>query len=237
MLQSVNVLNGYRIEATDGQLGSVKDVYFDDERHTVRYLVVDTGGWLSGRRVLIPPPGVLRIDREAGAVHLRMSRQQIEESPSIDEDQPVSRQQEASIYGYWGYPLYWTGPHLWGVGAFPHLGAGAVTPPVAPVDVEPAGATPGRGETAGGDQHLRSAREVIGYHVAATDGDLGHVEDLVIDDADWSLKEIVIDTRNWWPGKHVRVSADALEEVRWSDRSIAVRMSRQQIEARPEVET
>lgn len=236
MLQSVNELIGFDIEAADGALGSVKDVYFDDERHTVRYLIVDTGGWLTGRQVLIPPPGVARVDRDAKTVHLRMSRSEIEASPSIEEDRPVSRQQEATLYGYWGYPLYWTGPQLWGVGAFPELGAGAVRPPVAPVNPPETGEPASEGWPAHGDRHLRSAREVIGYGVHATDGELGHVDDFRVDDRDWSLREIVIDTRNWLPGRHVRVPADALDRVDWNERAITVRLSRQQIEARPEVE-
>lgn len=234
MLQSVNELRGYAIEAADGRIGAVKDVYFDDERHTVRYLIVDTGPWLTGRRVLIPPPGVVRVNHAEKTVRVWPTRQQIEDSPGIEEDQPVSRQQEASLYRYWGYPLYWTGPYLWGVGAFPELGAGAARPPVMPL--EPVDAPPASdADQVRGDQHLRSAREVIGYHVEATDGSLGHVEDLMIDDADWSLREIVIDTRNWWPGKHVRVPADALGGIRWEDRTIAVRLSRHEIESRPEV--
>lgn len=236
MLQSVNELKGYAIEASDGRIGSLKDVYFDDERHTVRYLVVDTGGWLTGRQVLIPPPGVLKVEHGEKAVYLRMSRQEVENSPSIDEDRPVSRQHESEIYGYWGYPLYWTGPYLWGVGAYPALGAGAVRPPMEPV-TDPSPALPDDPEGTHGDQHLRSASEVIGYHVEATDGELGHVEDFRIDDADWSLKELVIDTRNWWPGKHVRVSADALDHVSWSERKIGVRLSREAIERQPEVQT
>jgi hypothetical protein len=185
--------------------------------------------------VLIPPPGIVRIYNVDRTVKVWMTRQQIEDSPPIDEHRPLSRQQEASLYRYWGFPLYGTAPHASGAGALPEFGAGAMHPPGALLDQSYAPPSDDR-HPPQGDDHLRSAREVIGYHVQASDGDLGHVDDLCIDDADWSLKEIVIDTRNWWPGRHVRVPADVLDRVSQDDRTITVRLTRREIETRPEVE-
>jgi uncharacterized protein YrrD len=239
MLRSFKQFKGYAIEAVDDRIGSVKDVYFDDQQHTVRYLIVDTGGWLTGRRVLIPPPAVKGVDEQQRTVHVSLTRKQVEDSPSIDEDKPVSRQHEADVFGYYGYPVYWTGPYLWGVGAFPMLGAGAAHPPVYPAnpsagpEVLPPAAEE-RDEHA--DTHLRSAEEVIGYTVGATDGELGHIADFLIDDRDWSVRQIVVDTAKWWAGKHVPISVESIETISWGDRTVFVKLTREQIREQPEVE-
>jgi uncharacterized protein YrrD len=225
----------------DGRIGSVKDVYFDDQQRTVRHLIVDTGGWLTGRLVLIPPPGVKSIDDAQRTVQVTMSRQQVEDSPSIDEDKPVSRQHESDVFGYYGYPFYWTGPYLWGVGAFPMLGAGAAHPPVHPVN--PAGAPEemelppaSDQDQQQGDTHLRSADEVIGYTVGASDGELGHIVDFLIDDRDWSVRQLVVDTAKWWTGKQVPIPAESIDTISWGDRTVFVKLTREEIREQPEVE-
>lgn len=237
MLRSVKELKGYAIEAADGRIGTVNDVYFDDQHRTVRHLIVDTGGWLTGRRVLIPPPGVTAIDDNDRAVRVSMTRRQVEDAPSIDEDKPVSRQHEADVFGYYGYPAYWTGPHLWGAGAFPMLGAGAALPPLFPAEPTPGPEVlPPSADDDHADSHLRSAAEVIGYTVGATDGELGHIADFLIDDRDWSVQKLVVDTSKWWPGKRATLPADSIDTISWGDRTVFVTLTRDQIREQPEVE-
>ena len=113
MLRGANELKGYTIEASDGDIGEVVQFYFDDEKWTIRYLVADTGGWLMGRRVLISPAALGRVDSNSRRLHVNMTKERVENSPSIDTDRPVSRQHETDYYNYYGYPYYWSGPYVW----------------------------------------------------------------------------------------------------------------------------
>jgi uncharacterized protein YrrD len=240
MLWSVNNLRGYQIEATDDVLGSVDDLYFEDRHSTVRYLVVDTGTWLPGRKVLIAPAVVGRPDPTQRLIPVQLTRQQVKDSPDIDTDKPVSRQHEEALYGYYGWSPYWTaapygaptaGPY-WGAPAY---GPGAVPPRGAEAGVAaPAEREAIEAERGRGDPHLRSAREVIGYYVEATDGDIGHVEDLLVEDASWTIRYIVVDTRNWLPGKKVIISPQWLRWVDWGSQKIGVDVPRERIERSPE---
>jgi hypothetical protein len=235
MVRSASELKGYTIEATDGDIGEVVQFYFDDEKWTVRYLVADTGGWLMGRRVLISPAALGRVDWNSRTLHVNMTKERVENSPSVDTDRPVSRQHESDYYDYYGYPYYWSGPYVWGPVPYP------VYPPVVP----PAGPDPaGEPTTAdreisaaskeSDDVHLRSTQEVTNYYIEASDGDIGHVEDFLIDDESWTIRYIVIDTRNWWPGKKVLVSPEWIRSVSWSDSRVYVDLARDKIKNAPE---
>src|ERR1035438_2532796 len=109
----------FTIKAVDGELGTVADIYFDDETWAIRYLVVDTGGWLGGRQVLISPISVINTDWAAKQLDVSLTKRQVENSPKINTHQPVSRQHEAAYLGYYGYPNYWGGPYLWGPAFYP----------------------------------------------------------------------------------------------------------------------
>jgi len=228
MLRSVSGMRGFTIQATDGDMGAVDEFLFDDVQWTIRYLVVHTGGWLSGRLVLVSPLAFRSVDWDRETFDVALTRQQVEESPSIATDQPVSRQQEEAYSRYYGYPYYWDDLGLWGAGIYPRMAS------LSAVD-----STYGDGETAParpslGDPHLRSAREVTSYTIQARDGDLGHVEDFIVDDESWVLRYMVVDTRNWWPGKHVLVSPHWITAVRWTQSSVVVDLLRETIQACPE---
>jgi hypothetical protein len=245
MLRSVRDLCRFTIGATDGDIGSVHDLYFDDQDWTVRYIVVDTGTWLPGRRVLISPLSV----REAGEEQLRvdLTRSQVEASPDVDTARPVSRQQELALATYYGLAPYWEGPFRWGAVPYafdPLLPPPAVTPAIAP---EAVAALREEGYDRVGPEHfevqerwreggghLRSARDVTGYYIAATDGDMGHVEDFLVDDRAWAIRYAVVDTRNWWPGRKVLVSPEWIHTVDWSESKVHVSLSRAEIENAPE---
>ena len=229
MLQrAIKELRGDDIFARDGTIGSVEDVYFDDARWTVRYLVVDPGTWLPGRKVLISPAAVLPVQTRADGIKVDLTREQIENAPGIDADPPISREMEAAYSRHFGWPNYWVGPYLWGTTTEPLAGHWPVAQPVEP------GAATLDGPTAAAevsqDSHLRSAREVVGYSVQAPDGEVGALEDLLIDDKSWAIADVLIDTTRWLPGGIVRVPPAAIAEIDWEHRQIRVRLTRAELE-------
>lgn len=227
MLHSARNLIGFTVLASDGDVGTIDDVYFDDERWVVRYLVVDTGGWLTGRKVLLSPLSLRHADWDGRAVQMNLTRDQIESSPGIDTHMPVSRRQETELFRHYGYPYYWAGPYAWGLSMYPVM---LDREEIEQLQPEQKQAEALQGE----DRHLRSVSEVHGYTLHATDDTLGHLVDLLLDEEDWSIQLIVIDPRSWWPGKHVMVTPQRIAAVNWEDKSVDISMSRAEIESSPE---
>ena len=203
MLRNIKDLEGYAAGATDGVIGHVKDLYFDDEAWTVRYFVVDAGSWLSSRKVLISPVAVGKPSASERVLPVSLTREKVKNSPDIDTDKPVSRQHELDYIGYYGYPQYWGGGQFWGEGIYP-----VSTPSrwgddrARSVATEPSDATATSAETqpeAHADSHLRSCETVMRYYVHASDGDIGHVQGMLVDDETWAIRYLVIDTQNWLP--------------------------------------
>jgi sporulation protein YlmC with PRC-barrel domain len=235
VFESVNKLKGKVIHASDGELGTVDQFLFDDESWTIRYLVVETAKLL-GRKVLISP---ISIDRthKADGLTLSLTKEQIRNSPGIDTDEPVSRQHETQYFNYYGYPYYWGGPGLWGGTAYP-IGHPSTTGSLGYPDRASGhagtAATSRRQVKEEGDPHLRSTNEVIGYYIEASDGSIGHVEDFIIDNANWAIRYMVVDTVNWWPGKKVVVAPQWITEVSWMESRVYVNLSRERIKNAPE---
>ncbi len=230
VLRSVKALKRFSIAALDDELGRVHDVLFDGQSWTIRYLVVETGGWLLGRQVLVSPISIQGIEWEQEVVRVALTREQVENSPAVDAAKPVSRQRESEFHQYYGYADYWSGPYLWGHATLPSM----VSP--LPLDAEAYAALEQRREQerAQQDPDLRSAREVSGYDIQASDGALGHVEDFLFAEDSWKLGLMVIDTRNWWPGKHVLVAPQRIAQISWASGSVMLDASRAQIESSPE---
>ncbi len=225
MLRSLKELEGYIVHATDGDIGNVVNFLLDDEHWTVRYLVVQTGGpiLLYGRDVLISPISFRQADWSTQRFHLALTMDKVKSSPSIDVDKPISRQHERDYYRYYGYPYYWGYSGLWGMGTDPGMLAASKW---SDVPAEPADAP--------GDVHLRSARELRGYHIQGSDAAIGHVEDFIVDDASFEIRYLVIDTSNWWIGKKVLVAPLWASRVSWSENKVYVDMSRQAVKKSPE---
>ena len=252
MLLSVRELEGFTIGAIDGDIGSVHDVYFDDQSWTVRYQVVDTGTWLPGRRVLISPMSVREPSWSDQRLRVELTRDQIQNSPDVDTAKSISRESEEALVRHYGLDPYWFGPHRWGAVAYPYPYGPVVPPlgdPVPAVDPETSRALEREGwqnvgpehveekhlpEERRVDAHLRSAREVMGYDIQALDGGIGHVEDFLLDDRSWAIRYLIVDTRNWLPGKKVVIAPEWVEEVSWSDSKVVVSLTRDQIEHSPE---
>lgn len=222
MLRSTKKLRGYAIRATDGSIGKVYEFYLDDADWTIRYLVVDIGSWLSGRLVLIPRAALGQADSKAHILPVALTKEQVENSSDIDASKPVYRQGKGKLPNDW--PLYWGGGRLLIAGVF---------------DGCPYAKTKGEKcsiEEQKGDPHLRSTREVIGYRIQAIDGEIGHVDNFIVDDETWVIRYIVIETRNWLPGKKVLVPTQWIEEISWPDYRVSVDLLRESIRKFPKFE-
>jgi hypothetical protein len=228
MLRSVSELKQFTLGATDGDLGSVHDLYFDDRTWTVRYIVVDTSNWLSGRHVLVSPISVRSLDADRRSVRVALTTTQIKASPDVDTAKPVSRQHEIELSRHYGYPYYWVGPYRWGVASYPYL---LTESPPQPNQVDREVLARAR---ASGDPHLQNANAVTGYAIQAADGEIGHVEDFLVDDKAWAIRYMIVDTRNWWPGKKVLVSPEWITRVTWGESSVHVDLSRDGVKRAPE---
>jgi hypothetical protein len=233
MLWNASAINGYTITASDGQLGTVSDFLFDDGSWLVRWLVVDTGNWLPGRKVLLPPSVLGHPDRSEREFSVRLTMQQVKDSPDIDSDRPVSRQMETFIYDYYGWSPYWGSGFY--MGGYMAGGYGLMGGPIA---TSPSPESRRREEDIArsqndGDPHLRSIEAVTAYHIHASDGEIGHVEDFLIEDADWSIHYLVVDTKNWWPGKKVLISPRSAREIDWKDKLVNLNVDRQTVKDSP----
>lgn len=246
MLIVGSALKGYAIEASDGRIGTVKTFLFDDRTWKIRWLVIDTGTWLTGRQVLIHPSAIGQPDHEEQHLPVHLTKAQVEASPDIQQDQPVTMQMQSHLYGYYGWDPLW-GPDFYGAGmsgmgmaglgasglgmAGLGMGGGSGTPYLSEAR-EMEADTMQRGDE-GGDPHLRSMTAVRGYHIHATDGSIGHVENFLLDDATWAIRYLIIDTRNWWPGAHVLVSPYAVASIDWDENQIRLNVSRNQVKTSP----
>jgi uncharacterized protein YrrD len=225
MLKLASALTGYAIEASDGEIGAVADFLFDDRTWLVRWLVVDTGKWLTTRKVLLHPAAIGKADHERRELPVALTRAQVQGSPELSEHEPVSMQMERHLYDYYGWePISIESAF----GANPIASRYSAPPlfvfePRADLAFLPKDC----------DAHLRSLDDVTGYHILASDGAIGKVENMLVDDAGWAIRYLVVDTGNWWSGKHVLISPHAVKEITWADRQIRVDVSRHQVKASP----
>lgn len=220
MLTKVKTLKGYKLHSLDGEIGKVQEFYFDDYHWTVRYLIADTGNWLTGKKVLISPYALDDVNREEKYISVSLTKKQIEDSPSLDSDKPVSRHFEEKYYGHYGWPSYWSGAFMWG--SYPNI-----------VRNPDSWKEPAKEEKAW-DLHLRSTAVVSGHHVQAKDGEIGHVDDFIIDDETWAIRYLVIDTGNWRPRKKVLIAPQWIERVSWRESKVFVNLLRDAIGKSPE---
>jgi hypothetical protein len=225
-LWRADVLEGFTLGAADGDIGRIEDLYFDDQTWTVRYLVLDTSKWLPGRRVLISPASIGDVDPVGMRLVTGLTKDQVEHSPGVDTAMPVSRRHEARLLTYYGLPFYWRGPYRWGPTRVPRA-----------TDQRGAGQdAPGADSHERPDLHLRSARTVRSFGIRATDGDLGRVEDFLVDDDAWAIRYLVADTRAWWPGVAVLVATEWITDVGWEDSRVHVGVTREAVRGAPRYE-
>ena len=224
MLRSLKDLEGYMVIASDGDIGSVADFLWDDERWVIRYLVVQTGGFLSleGRQVLISPISFRQAEWSSRRFHLGLTSEKVKSSPGVDADKPVSRQYEQTYQRYYGYPLYWESP------GFGRMRSSGLAPGMWDE------ASPDSSNKPSGDVHLRSNKEIRGYHIQGSDEAIGHIQDCIVDDETWRVHYLVIDTSNWWRGKSVLIAPHWASRISWAGGRVFVDLSRQKIKESPE---
>ena len=229
MLWTASTLNGYAIEATDGEIGTVSDLLFEDRAWIVRWLVVETGTWLSGRKVLLPLSALGEPDATLHRFPVALTMQQVRNSPTLDADQPVSRQAEAQLYNFYGWNPYW------GSGSLSTENFMAIPSEVPLLPAEPLalGHDPIDLEPAAGDAHLRSISAVTGYHIEATDGEIGHVDGFLVEANNWRIRYIIISTRNWWPGKKILISPRSVITIDWPASLLHLDITREKIQGAP----
>ena len=209
------------MDSLDGEIGQVREFYFDDRHWAIRYLVADTGNWLTGRQVLISPYALEGVINDGQCIRINLTKKQIEDSPSLETDIPVSQQFEQTYYGYYGWPLYWRGPYMWG--NYPYI-----------VRNSELWKKNTQVEKSLGYLSLRSTHAVMVTIYTPQTVRFGHVEDFIIDDETWAIRYLVINTKNFWPGNKVLISTKWIKHVSWGESKVFVKLSREAIMKSPE---
>ena len=243
MLQSISHLYDDKIGALDGDVGHVEDLYFDDRSWAVRYLVTDTGSWLSGRKVLISPHAFRGLDRVGKRMVVQLTKKQIEDCPPVEAHKPVSRQYEERYFLHYGFPFYWQGDGLWGLSGFPIVNlttqdqsdplpeTGNLTTPYQPNPLPVAGSVPATVD----DPHLRSTQAVNGYQIMATDGTIGHICDFIMDDKSWAIQQLVVKTGGWLSGTKVLIDTPNVERISYEESLVYIRATREAVRQSPQL--
>lgn len=224
MLQSIKELYGEKLNALDGEIGQVKDFYFDDQTWAVRYVVAETGTWLTSRQVLLSPLAFGALYQDGRDMLVNITKKQIEDSPAIEQHKPVSRQYEEDYHRYYGWPYYWEGDGLWGgLRGFPIL---ELPPKFA--DNKPSAAAGSKNKRA--DAHLRSTLAVKGYHLQATDGITGYVCDFLMDDKNWAINQLIVKTGHRFTGKEVQISVNKVTQISYDASKVFVNLTTDMVE-------
>lgn len=239
MLRSLKDLRDYSIDGKDGNFGKVKDFYFDSEELITRYVVVDSGNWLTGEKVLVSTDAFKEVNWEDNNILVDLNKDEMEEGPSLDQKKPVSRKMEKKLTDYYNWPDYWSAliaPHASGT-------------PLRPTPIEIQDLAKKQGAFSENDQnknsedycaeddeecYLRSEKEVEGYNIQASDGEIGHLEEVIVDDKNWVVRYLVVDTRDWLPGKKVLIAPEWLDRISWNEKKVYVNLTREEIKNAPE---
>jgi hypothetical protein len=224
MLRSLNEMLNYVLSATDHEIGRCRDFLFDDEHWTIRYMVADTHKWLPGRKVLISPISLGEPEWGNQRFPVNLTKEQIENSPPLEEHEPVCRRYERKFSSYYLWPYYWEGEMAWGLTALPPQ------MPLGPVEK-----TEDSNEEEDPEaSHLRSVKEVHGYHIKARDGGIGHIEDYIVDDKTWTICYMVVDTRNWLPGRKVLMAPKWIQSLDCGRLTVEVNLMVEEVKGSPE---
>ena len=214
MLQNSKELYGHHLIALDGEIGHIKDFYFDDQIWVVRYLVADTGSWLSGRLVLLSPHALGKWDQYGKILHVKLSKKQIQNSPSIESHKPVSRQYEIDYYRYYGWPVYWNGGAIWGLGGYPVV--------MAPSKDQLEAQLPPHHK---GNKHLQSMYSITGYKIQALDAAIGSISGFKIDDRSWAIRNLVVESGHWYSGREILVTPDMVERISYEESTVFLKLT------------
>jgi hypothetical protein len=238
MLRTSGDILEFAVDSTDGMIGHVRDLYFDDFTWVIRYFVVNTGSWLTGRKVLISPISAGLPDWSGRVLPVTITMDQVRSSPLIDTDKPVSRQHEADLHNHYSHPYYWHRSDIWGTGLYAAQLVSGIGYGGAASEIRLRTAQASREERQNrsslpADPHLRSCKAVSGYRVSANDGEIGHVTGLLVEEETWAIRYVIVDTSNWWLGHRVLVAPDWIKDVRWAEQQVSVDLSRQDLKYSP----
>lgn len=217
MLWSIKSLRGYTIKAVDGEIGKTEDFFIDDQQWILSYVVVNTGAWLVGRKVLLSPIAFHQPEWTSHCFPIELTKEQVKNSPDVDLEQPISRQHQEELHNYYDWPYYWA------------MRRSLHPEPIPPVS-SPASSNPQLHAQKARNSHLRSTQEVIGYHIQTTDGDLGHIEDFIVEDELWLIRYVAINTNNWGMGKKYLVSPTNIQHLVWDKKKVYLTLSTQQVQ-------
>jgi len=225
MNRNIKKIVGYNLKETDGEIGNIEDFYFDDITWKVRYLVIRTGNWFTGRKVLISPKSLQKADWENEEFLVNLTKDQIQNSPDIDTEKPVSRQQEEELYNYYPWGTYWgADPDEHGAGIF-----GAMPSELYNSELNTSKA-PTAVAVESNDQHLRSTDNVTGYKIHATDGEIGKVVDYIIDDTNWQIKYIIVETGSWLDSRKVVLPVRWIRDISWENSVLIANVTTEQVQ-------
>ena len=236
MLRRINDMEGCALWGSDGLVGQLSDYYFDDALWIIRYLTVKTGTWLSGRQVIVSPSTIHRADWSERIIYAALSQSQIKSGPDIDTEKPISRQQELHYASHCRSPRYWAEIGPWGIGAYPNSMQPVIRDGWSDEQFRVAFERSGHCRTQDAKRsnpHLRSGLKVKSYHVHATDGDVGHVHGILVDEFTWAIRYIIVNTSNWWLGREVLIPPERIENIDWADSTVRTRLTRQGIKNAP----
>jgi uncharacterized protein YrrD len=234
-LRNVGSLIGNSVETKDRDTcGRCSDCLFDEKLWVIRYVVVDTGGIFSHRELIISP--FLFPKPEAGAFErclvTKLTRDQIEHSPPLESDAPISRRYEWELARHYGYPVYWSGSAVWGYSPFPIISA--LDPSTRLVGPEEVQRHEEKMEEIG-ESHLRSCNEVMGYDVFCSEEHLGTIVDFILETKTWRIRHLIVRTGTWLSRKNVALSPEWVSEISWEDRCLVVTgMGRDKLVGAPE---
>ena len=219
MFRHLKKIYGIKLHASDGDIGKISDFYFDDESFAIRYVVADTGTWLSERQVLLAPNSFGWLDPEEEVLKVNLTKEQIEGSPLIALHRPVSRQDEEDYLSYYGWPYYWTGSAIFGFGGYS-------PPPEISAIAEEAKEE----QRLRDDPHLQSTQGVTGYAIEASDGTIGHVRDFLAEETSWVIQHFEVETGHWYAGKEILISTDRITRISYSESKVYVNLTKADIE-------
>jgi hypothetical protein len=221
-LLNLDTIKTYALEAVNGEVGRFEEIYFEDSYFMIRYLVVNTGGWLSGQKVLLSPFTVGDVDEKDHKLFIELTQEQIKHSPPIESNRPVSREYEINYFNYYGWPPYWENT--------PWPSTPSIPPTVTASPHEKTNSSFRPDEN-----HLRSSKELQGYSINVKNGSIGHLKSFIIDTQYWTIRYLEIDTRKWLRGgKYILISPAWISQISWPDRSLSVELSREVLKDAPE---
>lgn len=226
MLYRLKDLDGFIVNASDGEVGELVEFYLNDQDWKIRYLVVKTKIDGEEKLALISPIAVQQLNIEDKSILLDVTTAQVAQSPLINEETPVTREHEIMLHNYFEWPFYWDEEGI------PSGLAGDLTAvPLIEMSMDVQEKVAAEEE---GRPHLRTIREIRGYEIKARDGVIGQMDDFIIDDASWNVMYMIVDTGNWLSGRKVLVSPQWIERISLAENSVSVELSIDTIQNSPE---